>query len=369
MRFRFVGWVSASVTRRNSNRWASPTLRGRMYRRDAGTRRVRFSTPIFGVTCAITAAMTLPLQAAQLESASTYPSKPIRIVVPFAPGGNIDITARTVAPGLTEVLGQPILVDNRGGAGGRIGTAFVAKSPPDGYTLLLGASGTLSVQPAFHDDPGYQPMRDFAFTSMIALVPIVLVVHPSLPVRNVKELIALARANPATLLMGSAGTGSNTHLTGELFQSMAKVKFLHVPFKGAGAALIDLVGGQVHLMFDQVSASGPHIKAGKLRPIAVTTRERSAFLPDVPTIDQSGIPGFESSTYTTLAVPIATPRDIVAKLREALLKVLDQPNTRQNFERLGAEVSKTTPDEVARRLQDDLAKWIRIRKQTGIKVD
>jgi len=303
------------------------------------------------------------------DPAANYPNKPIRIVVPFAPGGNIDITARTVAPGLTEMLRQPVVVDNRGGAGGRIGAALVAKSPPDGYTLLLGASGTLSVQPAFHDDPGYQPLRDFAFTSMIALVPIVLVVHPSLPVRNVKELIALARAHPGTLLMGSAGAGSNTHLTGELFQSMAKVKFLHIPFKGAGVALIDLVGGQVHLMFDQVSASGPHIKARKLRPLAVATLDRSAFLPDVPTIDQSGIPGFESSTYTTLAAPIATPKDVVGKLREALLKVLAQPATRQNFERLGAEVRKTTPEEVAQRLQHDYEKWVRIRKETGIKIE
>ena len=315
-------------------------------------------------TLAAAAALLLPA-----APVFAYPDKPIRIVVPFAPGGNIDITARTIAPGLTEVLGQPVIVDNRGGAGGRIGTALVAKSPPDGYTLLLGASGTLSVQPAFHDDPGYQPMRDFVFTSMIALVPIVLVVHPSLPAHNVKELIVLARKNAGALLMGSAGAGSNIHLTGELFQSMANVKFLHVPFKGAGAALIDLLGGQVHLMFDQVSASGPHIKAGKLRPLAVTTLTRSAFLPEVPTIDQSGVPGFEATTYTTLAIPSATPRDVVAKLRDAVIKVLDRPATRQSFERLGAEVSKTTPEEVARRLQGDFDKWVRVRKQTGIKID
>jgi tripartite-type tricarboxylate transporter receptor subunit TctC len=302
-------------------------------------------------------------------AAAAYPEKAIRIVVPFAPGGNIDITARTVAPGLSEALGQPVLVDNRGGAGGRIGTTLVAKSPPDGYTLLLGASGTLSVQPAFHDDPGYQPLRDFAFTSLISIVLIVLVVHPSLPVRNVKELIALAKNHPGTLLMSSAGTGSNTHLTGEYFQSMAKVKFLHVPFKGAGAALVDLVGGQVHLMFDQVSASGPHIKAGKLRPIAVTTRQRAALLPEVPTVDESGIRGFESSTYTGIALPIATPKDIVAKVREALVKVRDQQATRDAFGRLGAEVIKSTPEEFARRLQEDHAKWTRVRKETGIKVN
>jgi tripartite-type tricarboxylate transporter receptor subunit TctC len=204
-------------------------------------------------------------------SALACPDKPVRIVVPFAPGGNIDITARTVAPGLSEVLGQQVLVENRGGAGGRIATAMVAKSPPDRYTVLLGASGTLVVQPIFHDNPGYDPLRDFAFTSTISLVPIVLVVHPSVPARSVKDLIGIGRKYPGKLLMSSAGTGSNTHLTGELFQSMAKVKFTHVPYKGAGAAMIDLMGAHVHLMFDQLSASGPHIKAGKLRALAVAT--------------------------------------------------------------------------------------------------
>lgn len=312
-------------------------------------------------------AVCTALQAA--PAAAAFPEKPVRIVVAFAPGGNIDITARTIAPGLQEALGQPVLVDNRGGAGGRIGATLVAKSPPDGYTVLLGASGTLAVQPAFHDDIEYQPLRDFVFTPMISIVPGVLVVHPSVPVHSVKELIALAKARPATLLMGSAGTGSNVHLTGELFQSMAKVRFLHVPFKGSGAALIDLVGGQVHLMFDQVSSSGPHIKAGKLRAIAVTTLERSKFLPSVPTIDESGVRGFESSTYTTLAIPAATPKDAVQKLRDAVVTVVAQPRVREAFEKLGAEVIKAGPDEFAKRLQADYSKWVRIRKETGIKVD
>ena len=309
------------------------------------------------------------VHAAQIDAAAGYPNRPVRIVVPFAPGGNIDITARTVAPGLTEALGQPVVVDNRGGAGGRIGAALVAKSPPDGYTLLLGASGTLAVQPAFHDDPGYHPLRDFVFTSPISLVPIVLVVHPSVPARNVKELIALARAQPGTLLMGSAGTGSNTHLTGELFQSMAKVRVTHVPYKGSGAALVDLIAGQVHLMFDQVSASGPHINAGKLRALAVTSQSRSVFLPHVPTVDESGIKGFESSTYTTLAAPVATSRDVMVRLRESVLKVLADPRTRQSFEKLGAEVISGAPEDFVRRLQADLAKWTRVRKETGIKVE
>ena len=334
----------------------------------AGRRRFRSLSRLAASVC-WSVLCASPALAAQGDSAGAYPNRPVRIVVPFAPGGNIDITARTVAPGLSEALGQTVVVDNRGGAGGRIGTALVAKSPPDGYTMLLGASGTLAVQPAFHDDPGYHPLRDFAFTSPISLVPIVLVVHPSVPAKTVKEFVALARANPGTLLMGSAGQGSNTHLTGELFQALAKVKLLHVPFKGSGAALVDLVGGQVHLMFDQVSASGPHIKAGKLRAIAVTTRKRSVFLPDVPTVEESGIRGFESSTYTTIAAPAATPKDAMQKLRDAVLKVLDDPRTRGNFEKLGAEVIKSTPEDFTRRLQEDLAKWSRVRKATGIKVD
>ena len=315
--------------------------------------------------CAMVATLPLPT----VSAFGAYPDKPIRIIVPFAPGGNIDITARTMAPGLSEVLAQPVVVDNRGGAGGKIGTALVAKAPPDGYTLLLGASGTLAVQPAFYPDIGYDPLRDFAFTSLIAVVPMALVVHPSLPVRNVKELIVFAKTRPGVLLMSSAGTGSNTHLTGELFQSMAKVKFLHVPYKGTGPALVDLVGGQVHLMFDQVSVSGSHIQAGKLRALAVTTSKRSSFLPEVPTIDESGIRGFESSTYTGIALPAATPKDVVLKLQGAVLKVLDLPATRENFARLGAELAKSTPEEFARRLRDDYAKWTRIRKETGIKLE
>jgi tripartite-type tricarboxylate transporter receptor subunit TctC len=308
-------------------------------------------------------------QAAQADLPAGYPVKPIRIVVAFAPGGNIDITARTVAPGLSEILGQPVVVDNRGGAGGRIGSTLVAKSPPDGYTVLLGAAGTLAVQPAFHDDIEYQPLRDFVYTSLISLVPSVLVVHPSLPVRNVKEIIALAKAKPGTLLMASAGTGSNVHLTGELFQSMAKVKFVHVPFKGSGAALVDVVGGQVHMIFDQVSSSAPFIKSGRLRPLAVTTLTRSRFLPDVPTVDESGIRGYESSTYTTLAIPAATPKDAVQKLRDAVTAVVAQPRTRETFEKLGAEVVPGTPEDFTRRLQADYEKWVRIRKETGIQVD
>ena len=298
-----------------------------------------------------------------------YPSKPIRIVVPFAPSGNIDITARTIAPGLTEALGQPVIVENRAGAGGRIGSTVVAKSPPDGYTLLLGAPGTLVSQPVFQDNIEYQPLRDFVFTSRISLVSSALIVHPSMPVRSVKQIIAFAKARPGELLMGSAGQGSGTHLMGELFQSMARVKFTHVPYKGGAAAAVAILSGQVHLSFDQVSSSGPLIKAGRLRALAVTTPQRSKLLPDVPTIDESGLRGYEYSTWTTIAIPAATPKEVVRKLREAVDVVIAQPRTREAFENLGAEVAPNSAEDFTRRLEQDLARWARIRKETGIKFD
>jgi len=298
-----------------------------------------------------------------------YPTKPIRIVVPFAPGGNIDINARIIAPGLSELLGQPVIVENRSGAGGRIGSTLVAKAPPDGYTLLLGAPGTLVSQPVFQDDIEYQPLRDFVYTSRISLVASALSVHPSLPVRNVKELIALSRARPGALLMGSAGLGSGGHLMGALFQSLAKVKFTHVPYKGGAAASVAILTGEVPLAFDQVSSSGPYIKAGRLRALAVTTPQRSKVLPDVPTIDESGVRGYDYSTWTTLGIPAATPRDVVQKLRDAVDAVIAQPRTREAFEKLGAEVAPNSADEFTRRLQQDLARWTRIRKETDIRIN
>jgi tripartite-type tricarboxylate transporter receptor subunit TctC len=298
-----------------------------------------------------------------------YPSKPIRIIVPFAPGGNIDINARIIAPGLSEILGQPVIVENRSGAGGRIGSTVVAKSPPDGYTLLLGAPGTLVSQPVFQDDIEYQPLRDFVYTSRISLVASALSVHPSLPVRSVKELIAFAKARPGELLMGSAGLGSGGHLMGALFQSMANVKFTHVPYKGGAAASVAILTGEVPLAFDQVSSSGPYIKAGRLRALAVTTPQRSKLFPDVPTIDESGVRGYDYSTWTTLGIPAATPKEAIQKLRDAVDAVIAQPRTRQAFEKLGAEVAPNSAEEFTRKLQQDLARWTRIRKETGIKIN
>jgi tripartite-type tricarboxylate transporter receptor subunit TctC len=300
---------------------------------------------------------------------AAYPDRPIRLIVPFAPGGNIDVTARIIAPGLTEQLGQPVVVENRGGAGSRIGTELVARAAPDGYTLLLGSSGSLTVNPSFAATPTYDPLRDFVPTSSVAVVPIVLVVHPSLPVRSAKEFIALAKAKPGSVLMASAGTGSNTHLTGELFQVTVGIKLTHIPYKGGGPALVDLIGGQTQCMFDQVSTSAPHVSAGKLRALAVAAAKRSATLASVPTMEEAGVNGFEASTYTGVFLPSATPKDIVNRVNTALLKVLDQQTTRDAFNRLGAEVIKSTPEELTRRLSSDLAKWKKVQQQTGIKLD
>ena len=300
---------------------------------------------------------------------AAYPDRPIRLIAPFAPGGNIDITARTISPGLTEQLGQAVVVENRGGAGGRLGTEVAAKAAPDGYTLLLGSSGSLTVNPAFVTTPSYDPLRDFAPTSLVSIVQILLVVHPSLPAHTAREFIALAKAKPGTVMMASAGTGSNTHLTGELFQVIAGIKLTHVPYKGSGPALIDLMGGQTHCIFDQVSTSAPYVSAGKLRAIALASAKRSPLLASVPTMEEAGVRGFEASTYTGVFLPSATPKDIVNRVYTALLKVLDQPATRDAFSRLGAEVIKSTPEELTIRLAIDLAKWKKVQQQTGIKLD
>ena len=322
---------------------------------------LQMQIPAFAMSCAALALVT------KLATAA-YPEKPVRIIVPFAPGGNIDITARTVAPGLTEFLGQPVVVDNRGGAGGKAGTELASIAAPDGYTLLLGSSGALTMSPAFYR-VGYDPLRDFVTTSLVSIVPIVLSVHPSLPVRSVKELIALARKRSGTLTMASAGPGSTTHLTGELFQLNLGIKFVHIPYKGSGQALIDVMGGQVDLIFDQLSSSSPLFAAGKLRPLAIATSRRSPSISAVPTMAEAGVPAFEASTYTGIVLQAAAPKDVVSTVYAALLKALALPATRESFERLGAEVISSTPGEFTARLTRDLAQWKRVQEKTKIELE
>jgi tripartite-type tricarboxylate transporter receptor subunit TctC len=303
------------------------------------------------------------------SSLAAYPDRPIRLIVPYAPGGNIDITARTIAPGLAEALGTQIVVDNRGGAGGTIGSELAAKSAPDGYTLLMGSSGTLATAQALYPRLGFNPLKDFTYTSLVSVVPLVAVTNLALPAKNVKELIDLAKSRAGRVTMGSAGTGTSNHLTGELFQSMTHTKLVHVPYKGSGPALVDLMGGQIDMIFDQLSASIGHIQSGKLRPLAVTTLKRSTLLPSVTTMDEAGLKGFEASTSTGIVLPAATPRENVNRLHAALVKVLRQPATRDSFARLGAEVLESTPDEFDKLMRSETAKWTKVVRDAGVKID
>ena len=303
------------------------------------------------------------------SAGAVYPDRPIRIIVPYVPGGNIDITARTLAPGLGEALGQTIVVENRGGAGGTIGTEVAAKAPADGYTLLLGSSGTLTNAPALYPKLGYDPLKDFATTSMTTVVPIIVETHPSVPVKTVREFIALVKARPDRITMASAGSGSSNHLAGALFQKATQTKLIHVPYKGSGAALVDLMGGQVDVFFDQLSSSIGYLQSGKLRPIAVTTLKRSPYLPEVPSANEAGVPGFDASTVTGITLPAATPPDVIAKVHEALVKVLRAKTTRDSFARFGAETLESTPEEFSKFIRDDLAKWNKLVRETGIKLE
>jgi tripartite-type tricarboxylate transporter receptor subunit TctC len=297
-----------------------------------------------------------------------YPEKPLRLVVPFAPGGNIDATARNVAPGLSDILGKPVIVENRPGAGGIIGAQMVAKADPDGYTMLLGSTGALSAAKALQPDLPIDPLTAFAATSTISRTPLVMVVHPSVPARNVEEFIALAKKNPGKYTFASAGTGTSNHLTGELFKSISGTQMLHVPYKGSSQALTDLLGGRVDVMFDQLSSSLTHIKSGGLRALGVTTASRSEIMPEIPTLAESGLTGFEASTTTGIMLPAGTPEPIVKKLNAALTKVLQQPANKASFLKLGSDVQTSTPEGFEKLLHDETAKWTQVVKSANVTV-
>ncbi|HYC48070.1 MAG TPA: tripartite tricarboxylate transporter substrate-binding protein [Burkholderiales bacterium] len=295
--------------------------------------------------------------------AANYPEKPVRLVIPFVPGGNIDITARAIGPSLSKALGQPVVYDNRGGAGGTIGGEHVARSAPDGYTLLLGSTGLLTLAPALYPKTPYDPVKDFAAIGSVSDVPVVLVVHPSLPVKNVKELIALARARPGQITVARAGLS----LAGELFKIQTKVDMIIVNYKGGAAAVRDLLGGHVHSMFDQLSSATPHIRDGKVRALAVTTPKRAALFPEIPTLEESGVKGANASTYSGMLAPAGTPREIVAKLNAALVSTLGQKEVQERFAALGATVWPSTPEQFAAVIRNDLATWTRVIKAANIK--
>ena len=307
--------------------------------------------------------------AAPLAVAQAYPSKTVRLMVPFAPGGNVDINARVLSPGLGQALGQSFVVENRAGAGGTIGTDAVAKSSPDGYTLLVASSSIMTNGPAVYPKLPYDIVRDFAPVGRIAVVPLAIVVHPSLPAKSTRELIAFAKAQGGKMLMANAGVGTTNHLIAELFMIRTGTRMTLVPYKGSGPALVDLVAGHVYGHVDQISSALPYIQADRIRAIAVTTAKRAAALPDVPTLAESGVPGFDASTVTALLAPVKTPREVVQKLNAALNQVLAQAAVKERFATLGAEVHASTTDELGAWIREDLAVWMKVVKQAGIKLE
>lgn len=303
-------------------------------------------------------------------AAQSYPVKPVRLLVPFAPGGNVDITARLIAPGMTELLKQQMLVENRpGGAGGSIGTNAVAKAAPDGYTLMVASSSVMTNGPALYTNLPYDIVRDLAPVGRIAVVPLALVVHPSVPAKTTRELIAVAKSHGGNMLMANAGVGTTNHLIAELFMIRTGARMNLIPYKGSGPALIDLVAGHMFVHIDQISSALPFIKEQRIRAIAVTTAKRAAALPQVPTLAESGVPGFDASTVTGILAPAATPREVIAQLNTALQKVLATPAVRDRFAALGAEVQPSSSEELGKFIREDLALWIKVVKQAGIKVE
>lgn len=300
--------------------------------------------------------------------AAEYPNKPVRLVVPFPAGGPVDITARTLAPRLGDALGQRILVDNRGGAGGILGSDIVAKSPADGHTLLLCTTGN-AINVSLVKNLPYDIRRDFTAVSMVAIITSILVVHPSLPVKSVKELITLARAKPGALSYASTGNGAPTHLAGELFKSMAGVNFLHVPYKGASPAVVDLISGHVQLSFISAPGAMQHVEAGRLRVLAVTNAKRSVLLPAIPTISEAGLRGYESEGWHGLFTPAGTPKPAVDRLHREFAAALRDPKISAQLLAGGAEPVGMPPEEFALKLNAEIEKWAKVVKASGMKVD
>lgn len=300
--------------------------------------------------------------------AQDYPSKPIRFVVPLPPGGFTDLLARAIGQKLTESWGQAVVVDNRGGGGTTIGTEIVAKAPPDGYTILL-VPPDLAINPSLHQKLPYDAVKSFAPVTMAAWSPIILVVHPSVPAKSVNELIALAKSKPGQVHYASGGIGTGAHVSTELFKSMTGTDMVHVPYKGVGQAVTALLAGEVQLMFGQMPITLPHVKAGKLRTLAIASARRSPAMSDLPTVAEAGVPGFEANPWFGVAAPAGTPKEIVAKLSGEIVKILRMPEIRQRLSALGAEPAGSTPEEFAAHIKAEILKWAEVVRRSGARAD
>ena len=309
------------------------------------------------------------LAASAAAFAQPYPSKPIRLIVPFPPGGSADILARAIGQKAGEGLGQPFVVENRPGAGTAIGADALAKSAPDGYAVMIGTVSSHAINPALNPKLPYDPLKDFTPVSLVATIPFAMIVHPSVPAKNVQEFIALAKTKPGSLNYSSAGNGTSNHLAGELLKSMARVDIVHVPYKGSAPALNDLIAGQVSLMFDLVLTAAPHVKSGAVRGLAVTGAQRSSALPELPTVAESGVPGYEVSAWFGIFAPAGLAQPVVQRLNAEFVKGLQQPDLRQRLASQGAEPLTSTPEEFGSYLRSEIAKWAKVVKESGMKVD
>ena len=321
------------------------------------------------LSLAVLAAGTLALAPFAAQAQAAFPSKALTIVVPFSAGGTTDILARVVGQYIAKDLGQPVIIDNRPGAGGDIGAQMVARAAPDGYTLLMGTVGTHAINQSLYKKMAFDPIKDFAPITRVALVPNLLVANPSQPYKNVKELIAYAKANPGKINFASSGSGTSIHLSGEMFQQMAGVEMQHIPYKGSAPALTDLLGGQTAIMFDNMPSVIGHVKAGKLRPLAVTTPQRSPALPDVPTIAEAGVPGYSATSWFGLLAPAGTPAPVIAKLNASVLKALQDPEVKKKMAEQGAEPNGEKPEQFAEFIRSETAKWGQTVKKSGATAD
>jgi tripartite-type tricarboxylate transporter receptor subunit TctC len=313
--------------------------------------------------------VALVLYAGGADAQERYPLRPLRIVVPFAPGGSTDIIARLMGERLSVVLGQPVVIENRAGAAGNIGAEAVAKSAPDGYTLLMATTGVMAINNALYKNMSYDPATDLDCVVFVASITNVLIVAADSPIPNVAELIAVAKRSPGKLTFASAGAGASTHMSAELFKIMAGVDLLHVPYKGSGPALPDVITGRVSMMFENMPGAMPHIRAGTVRALAVTGLRRTSALPEVPTLNESGVPGYESLSWSGIAVPAGTPRDVIARLNREINAILAAPDMRQKFAEQGAEAVGGTPEAFAEHAKREREKWSRVVRDANIAVN
>jgi len=304
-----------------------------------------------------------------LAFGQAYPSKPIRLVCPFPPAGAVDIASRASAHELTRILGQPVTVENKPGAGGNLGGAEVARAAPDGYTLLMTTSGIQAINPALYAKMPFDPNKDLVPVAPLVSLNNVLVLHPSVPAKSVKEVIALAKSQPGKWTYASSGNGTSIHMSGAMFTQMTGVDMLHIPYKGSGPAVTDLLGGQVHMMFDNIPSSLPHIKSGKLRALATTGAKRDPALPDLPTMAEAGVPGYESGVWFGLSVPAGTPKDVIQRLNAAAVQVTKAPEFIKRMTDLGYNIIPGTPEDMANMLKAELTRWPPIVKASGAKID